>query len=202
MPRNDAKDKDKRTHSTIMRTLRTAIFAALTALTLLTACSDAEPRFSTTYPCNFFFWGDLHRGAALLRTVDNPGLYAIVTSQDRNGITTLSVSLNDGVTKETIALTTEKEQRHNYSAMGANRALIIGCSNFEGLKAWDRQCRYCLDNSTQTNFPLTFVNNGRSVKCSNCDREYNLENGISLDGHRLLEYAARYDGTLLRVNNR
>ncbi len=175
---------------------------ALFAVALLSGCSDAEPRYSLDYPCQFIFRGDYHAGSALLRVTNNPGLYAIVTSEDKQGITYLHVSLNDGMTTETIPLTTAVEQRYNYRAMGANRALIIGSSNFEGMKAYDRQCRYCLDQSTKMNFPLSFVDNGKAVKCANCNRVYTLEHGISDDGNRLHEYAARYDGVILRVNNK
>ncbi len=170
---------------------------------LFSSCMDSEERFSKDYACQFVFYGDLHSVSALLRTMDNPGLYAIVTSYDRNGITYLNVSLNDGQPSETIPLTTAKEQHINYSAMGANRALIIGCSNFEGIKAWDRQCRHCLDNNSNVNFPLTFSNNGRNVECQKCGRSYVLETGSSADGVRLYEYHARYDinSKMLPVTN-
>lgn len=186
------------------------VIAMLIALPTLSACEQGETRFSTDYPCQFIFRGDYHRGSALLRTMDNPGLFAIVTSEDRQisvgsgkkSITHLTITLNDGTTKEGIDLTTEIENRYNYRAMGANRALIIGCSNFDGLRAYDRQCRYCLDNSSKTDFPLQWTGNGQAVKCDRCGRVYQLEHGSSTDGYRLHEYRVRFDGTLLNVSNK
>ncbi len=176
--------------------------AVLSVSVFLSSCDEGEPRFSTTYPCQFIFHGNYHPGSALLRTMDNPGLFAIVSSHESQGRTILTVSLNDGATEETIPLNTEIENKHNYKAMGANRSLIIGCSAFDGLKAYDRQCRYCLDNSSSTNFPLSWADKGRAVECAKCKRVYVLNTGASNDGQRLLEYAVRFDGQILTVNNK
>ncbi len=178
----------------------TAVYLLL-GMALFTACEKSEALYSTSHACNFVYRGDYHRGSALLRTMDNPGLYAIVTSSEKSGITHLTVTLNDNATTETIPLTTEIERRYNYAAMGANRALIIGSSNFNGWKAYDRQCRHCLDKSSSTNFPLTFSDNGRNVTCAKCKSTYALETGSSADGYRLYEYRVRFDGSVITVNN-
>ncbi len=168
----------------------------------LSACSDVENRFSMAHSCNFVFRGDYHPGSALLRTVDNPGLYAIVTSSVRSGITHLDITLNDGFTKEDIPLTTAVETHYNYAAMGVNRSLIIGCSFADGIKAWDAHCRYCVEVSNLNDAPLRWTDNHLGVACSRCKRTYTLETGSSNDGYRLYEYRARFDGSVITVSNK
>lgn len=170
---------------------------------LFWGCDKAENRFNTEYPCNFIFRADYHPTSILKRVLDNPGMFVYVTAQKRQGIIHLLVYPNNGDASENedIALTTEIENRYNYDNIGANQSIIIGCSTTSEWHAYDRQCPYCLENSTSVNFPLTWVDNGLSVYCAKCKRTYNLTYGSSTDGYRLLEYRVRYDGTTLTVRN-
>ncbi|MDD5896098.1 MAG: hypothetical protein PUC79_07440 [Prevotellaceae bacterium] len=176
--------------------------SVLAMVTALTACTSDGYRYSTDYPCNFTFYVSYHQTSVLARVLDNPGLYVWVEVQKKLGVNHLMVHPNNGDADEDIALTTEIENnRLDYDMMGANGQLIVGCSPFGEWKAYDRQCPYCLDNTTTRNHPLAWTNNGQAVKCSRCSRVYNLSSGISDDGERLKEYRVQTNGTVIQIHN-
>lgn len=171
-----------------------ALLASLAVLLPLASCDDTN-LYSTAYICRFMFRGDYHTTSILTRVLSNPGMYAKVTVQKKSGITHLLINSNGGDADEDVALTTEIENRFDYSNVGANQCIIIGCTTTGEYKAYDGQCPYCLENTSSTNHPLSWTNNGASVTCSKCDRVYNLNyDGISDDGNRLLQYSIRTDG--------
>lgn len=182
-----------------MRKTRTI---ALAIVTMLIAACNEQNRFSTAYMCRFMFRSDYHPTTLLARVLNNMGMFVKVTIQNKNGITNLNVSPNDGNASEDIPLTTELEKRYDYSNVGANQCIIIGCTTSGEWRAYDGQCPYCLDNYSGTNFPLSWTNSGNAVQCAKCKRTYNLNyDGISDDGNRLLQYNVRSDGTIITVTN-
>ena len=109
---------------------------------------------------------------------------------------------SNGDSNEDIALTTEIENnRVYYDDMGANGQLIVGCTPFGEWRAYDRQCPYCLDNTSSLSHPLTWTSNSQSVECNDCHRVYNLSSGISDDGKRLKEYRIQTNGTVIQIHN-
>ncbi len=181
-------------------------------VTALAACTtdEAQNRYSTEYPCTFRFDTSLHLTSLIKVALDNPSTYVFVDVKTEKQQTSayslhkLTVSMPDGST-EAITLTTDKENA-GIGNVGANQSLIIGTSAFDGWRAYDRMCPYCLDHNTGTNFPLAWGSNGSSVSCSRCQRTYELNYGNSTDGIRLKEYRIRYEGNtlsggLLRVTN-
>lgn len=176
--------------------------SAFALMAALTACTSDGYRYSTDYACNFTFYVSRHQTSFLARVLDNPGLYAWVEVQKKLGVNHLMVHPNNGDADEDIALTTEIENsRLDYDMMGAGGQLIVGCSPFGEWKAYDRQCPYCLDNTTTRKHPLEWTNNGQSVKCSRCNRVYSLSSGISDDGERLKEYRVQSNGTVIQIHN-
>ncbi len=175
-------------------------------LSLITSSCDGEDKFSRKYPCSFVFQAQYHTASLFARSLGNPGMFVIVTSTQRQGVTHLLVTAADGQ-KEDIAMSTAIENERTYYAnMGANRGLIIGLSNFDGLKAYDRQCPNCMEETGSVNHPLTFTSNGQAVSCARCQRVYNLNaEGMPQNGKQgdeaLLQYVAAYDGTRLYVHN-
>lgn len=174
---------------------------ALLPVTLLTACS-ADSQYSTTYPCNFYFDTGKHPTSILTRSLDNPGMWTFVSVRQRQGINYVMVTPNNG-DAEDIAMTTEIENhRVNYNYMGADNGIIVGRSNFSGIKAYDRQCPKCLDKSQ--NSPLNWDDNTQMVKCPSCQSVYMLETGNCTTAKiRLLEYKTAFSGqgTPLQVYN-
>ena len=93
--------------------------------------------------------------------------------------------------------------------MGAGGRLIIGCTTLNGLRAYDGMCPVCLESLSGTNYPLTWCDNGKNVKCSRCSTVYSLnDDGISVEGKqsRLLQYhflyGVGYDQTqIIRITN-
>lgn len=182
----------------------------LAAVLTLNASCEAEQQYSRKYGCNFIFFTQ-HYPTSSLSKIDegNLGAFVNVKVDKKNGLNYIYVTDNNGGEDAPIALTNAIEnERISYDNMGANKSLFIGCSKLNGLKAYDGQCPYCLDNHTSTKFPLTWVkNNNEKVECKTCHRQYNLNNeGLSDDGQRMLQYRVMtgtgYDQTkILRVTN-
>lgn len=186
-----------------MRKLK--ILLTMFALCLLSACTE-DNLYTTAYPCSFLFRGDYHSDCILNRVVDNPGMFVKVTVTSKLGVPTLNISPNTGDATEEIMLTTEIESRFDYSNVGADNSIILGCTVTGDLKAYDAQCPYCLESNSGTDYSLTWTNNGNSVVCDNCSRTYNLNyDGISDDGNRLLQYKMRVTaatvGKIITVSN-
>ena len=176
------------------------ILSSLLVLTL--SCTSDGYRYSTDYPCNFRFYTNYHPTSILTRVLDNPGLYVWIEVQKRQGVNHLMVYPSNGDSNEDIALTTEIENnRVYYDDMGANGQLIVGCTPFGEWRAYDRQCPYCLDNTSSLSHPLTWTSNSQSVECNDCHRVYNLSSGISDDGKRLKEYRIQTNGTVIQIHN-
>lgn len=185
----------------------------LTMALMLLAC-DAEDLYNSNYACSFTFYTQHHPESSLSSiNTTNPGFFVWVTvKRSSSGLNTVYVYTNTGEEDDPISLTTEIENnRISYDNMGANNQLIIGCTTLNGLKAYDRQCPYCLDTFTGYSYPLEWTDNGASVECSNCGRVYSLNNeGMCTSGHdgtyRLLQYriffSTGYDNTtVLCVTN-
>jgi len=184
-----------------MKNVVLALLGAVVALAVC-SCDNNENRYSTAYLCHFMFRGDYHQTSIITRTLDNPGMYVNVKVQKKSGITHLIANPNNGGETEDIAMTTEIENRYDYSNVGANQCIIIGCTTTGEYRAYDGQCPYCLDNYSGVNFPLSWTNNGQSVVCSKCKRTYNLNyDGISDDGNRMLQYSLRTSGLVITVSN-
>lgn len=167
---------------------------------LLLSCTADDERYTTEYTCAFSFDTKTHITSMLTRALGNPGMFVAVDVTKEKGIFKLSMQQNNGTDSETVYLTTEEENRR-IGNVGASNSLIIGCTNFNGLAAFDRQCPNCLSNHTTRNFPLTWADNGQAVTCATCKRVYQLNySGSANEGKRLIEYRVRYDGTLLVVN--
>ena len=182
--------------------LKIAFVVLFTSLILLTSCSTDGNRYSTAYPCNFTFYASYHQTSILARVLDNPGLFVWIEVKKKAGVNHLYVHPNNGDIQEDIALTTEIENnRLNYDNMGANGQLIVGCTPFGEWRAYDRQCPFCLDNTSTTSHPLAWTANGQSVSCSRCQRTFNLTSGISNDGERLKEYRIQTNGTMIQIHN-
>lgn len=198
-----------------MRRNISAIRLFLAALPILLFCGcDTENQYNSHYACNFVFYTQHHPTSSLAAiNTGNPGFFVWVEVKKRNGVNTVYVYQNNGEEDEPIALTSEIENnRLSYDNMGANKQLIVGCTTLNGLRAYDRQCPYCLETYSGTSYPLTWIDNGTSVECAKCGRVYSLNNeGIcttssSEGSYRLLQYhvlfGTGYDGTtVLRVTN-
>lgn len=186
--------------------LLSSFCAALLCLCL--AACDGESQYTTAYPCAFVFQTQYHTTSRLTLCLNNPGAFAIVTPELRQGVTHLLVSTNDGNPDEDIPMTTAIEnERTSYQNMGASRGLIIGCATTGGLRAYDRQCPNCLEQLGGRNYPLVWADGGLHVSCSRCHRTYDLNGFLPscLNGTEgdlpLLQYKASYDGQRLYVHN-
>ena len=187
----------------IRRSLYSACALWLSA-SMLSSCDDSTERYSTLYRCQCTFNTQLHQVSILTRTIDNPGSFALVKVTTEKGVKVLHIESNNGTDKETIRLTTEEENRL-IGSVGANNSILVGCTNFNGMAAYDAQCPNCLEDFTGTNYPLTWTAKGQNVECAKCGRQYLLHSmgACTEGGNRLIEYRVwlRNDGAMLTVSN-
>ena len=184
---------------------------------MLGAC-DAENSISTLYPCQFIFRTIYHPGTSIETALNGPGTYTQISAKKINGAWNIYSTLNDGKNQtETIVLSTAKENYANYTYLGAGKdtkdvkknGFILGCTNFSGPVAWDRQCPNCIQQYSGTNYPLEWTGNRQSVICNKCHRIYSLENGTITSGGQgkddksLMQYRVSYNGigSILTVGN-
>ncbi len=188
--------------------MRKVRFLPLVLLSVLLGACTGEEQYSTKYPCSFIFYTGYHPTSILNGITANAGTFVIVSAKRVNGLHHVYVSRNDGGADEDWSMTTEIENnRLSYDNLGANNALIIGCTTAMEPKAYDGQCKYCLENRSGVNHPLAWADGGRTVGCAKCGRKYDLNtNGVSTDGYRLEQYRVMtgtgYGGAeVLRVSN-
>ena len=184
---------------------------------LLCSCG-AENSISTKYPCQFIFRTQYHPGTSIETALNGLGTYTMVSAKKVNGAWNIYSTLNDGKNKmETIILSTDKENYANYSYLGAGNdtkdatknGFILGCTNFNGYVAWDRQCPNCITQYGGRNYPLEWTGNRQSVICNKCKRTYALETGAITSGGQskndeaLMQYRVAYMGigSILTVGN-
>lgn len=183
------------------RAITTAKSLLMLFLLLFASCDNSEERYSNEYLCQFTFNTQLHIASPLTRCLTNPGSFVRVDVKKEKGVFNLYIYSNNGEEQEKLTLATDREN-YQMGQVGANNSIIVGCSNFNGLKAYDAQCPNCLDTYTGTNYPLTWGDNGQTVNCAKCKRSYQLNTeGITNDGLRLIEYRIRFDGKMLTVRN-
>ena len=177
----------------------------LAALCLLLAACTADDSISRSYRCQFVFDATLHPLPCQLTAIlGNPGQFCQVSATVSDGIRQLRTVRNYDGHVETIAVTTAKESQVNI-ALGANNSIIVGTNSYDfALVAYDGQCPNCLEAYNDTNYPLTWQQNGQQLHCKKCERSYDVNNGVVADGtpgRQLLRYMAAYDGSVLRVWN-
>ena len=188
---------------------RPLLSCCLTALllSLPVGCAKEENTYSNDYRVLFRFYSVYHPTSVLSRSVGNPGLFCLVKSDVRQGVTHLLVTSNDMKTTEDLPITVEVERRTIAAAyMGAGNALFIGCSQFDGPKAYDGQCPVCLRDKGGSQHPLKFVADGQTVECTQCGRHYNLKaegapSDDLPDGKNLLQYRIMNTAEYIEVHN-
>ena len=147
----------------------------------LTSCG-AEDSISRRFLCRFTFHTQNHPGNTLEIALNGFGTYTFVSASYKNNIWHIY----------------ELQYAKVYN-LGANNGIIIGNSNFNKYRAYDRQCPNCIDQYGGTNFPLNWNSaNRQQVICAKCHRIYDLEYGNIIDGadgSRLMEYNLSYGTT-------
>ena len=170
---------------------------------LLVACKKSEERFSTSYPCHLVFDTSLYRAdCKLTHCLSNPGMFVMVRKQvGADGVYALELTGNDAEPMQKVYATTEK-QKAGIGTLGAADCIIVGCTNFNGLAAFDRQCPWCVEEKSGTVYPLEFQDKGQTVKCNSCGAVYGLQyDGGGDNGRSLYRYKVRWDGVVLSISN-
>ena len=113
----------------------------------------------------------------------------------------MTVKFNDpSVPLEDNIIRTDLENNLRYD-LGANNdiGLIIGCTNFDGPRAYDGSCPNC-----PTLRAMNWSGNRQQVTCSQCSRTYSLDTGNIISGEEgssLMRYNCAFDGTTVRAWN-
>ncbi len=181
-------------------------YIILSLVLLLPLSCNVDSEYSTKYSCYLLFYTQYHSTSHIISAINPlaPGTFVKISLKRISNITHVYVS-GYGLSDEDTSLTTDKENYPYTSGiyLGANNSIIVGCSMYGGLYAFDGQCPNCLANSSYRSYPLSWVS-GQEVKCAKCGRTYNLNTGVVASGDagsQLLKYRATYDGTALIVHN-
>lgn len=187
--------------------LRKMLVMSLGAIFLLmmpSSCKKEDDVISRRYPCRFQFYAEQHPTSIIFSACKSPGSYVyIYTKVLANGVRHVYAQSNDEKTPtEDNIISTDKELNYTAYLLGANNeiGLIVGCTNFNGLAAYDRTCPNCTGMR-----PLGWSSQNRQqVFCNACKRTYDLETGAITTGSKgdaLLRYGCNFDGARLNVGN-
>ena len=185
-------------HSIIMM-----ITAACVTMAMLLASCNGESEYSSQHECYFLF----DTSTSIIKNALNPlapGIFARITQSQQNGIPCIEIQLNDGISKDTTKITTAKETQRKY-VLGIYNGIIVGYSRLgNGLYAFDNLCPNCYNTGRYQQ--LSWDNNRTRVKCSKCQRTYDLNNGGIIatgeQGAKLIRYMAQYTGSVLFIHNK
>jgi len=169
---------------------------------LLTAC-EADPSIDHSSKCSFTFSYDDFPTSQIFVAAQNPGSYVFVSTKGdgKNTMRHVYVTSNyyQSPTEDNI-ITNAIYNNLNYLLGSTNEiGLIIGCSNFNGLRAYDRCCPNCT-----TLRALQWTGNYQKVVCNSCKRVYDLETATISEGDKgssLRRYNCMFNGTALNVWN-
>ncbi len=177
----------------------------LLPLALSSCDDDVQNEYSSDISCVFNFDITRHAATAIAAAVQplNYGQFVFVTTELRTvgasptttGYTVRYVNSERPTgEKEATAITAADELRVNY-VLGAMNGLIIGRSSGvdNTLYAYDRQCPNCMNQYGLYRYAMSFANDGHWVHCSNCRRDYDLNNNgypVSGGGRKLVRYVA------------
>ena len=155
-------------------------FIICSVLLLFWACNAQDPT-SREYRCWFLFSSTDHPSSILITTIQSPGSYARVTTHG-DGKTTprhVLVRSNDpSVADEDNIIRSAIENELRYELGASNDiGLIIGCTNFDGPRAYDAACPNC-----SVLKALNWTGNRQQVICSRCNRTYLLDTGNIISG--------------------
>ncbi len=189
------------TVSRVLRRLAPCLVGPL-VLWLLASC-NADQSISRDSVCRFTFLYQYHPTSQLFVAAQNPGSYVFVTTRGdgKSVVRRVFVQGNaEGAVMETNDITTAVENNLNY-LLGANNdiGLIIGCTNLNGLRAYDRTCPNC-----EVMRALQWTGNREQVVCNDCHRTYVLETGAVIagaEGKPLQRYNCAFNGTSLNAWN-
>ncbi len=166
----------------------------LSLLLVLCSCGDTQELYSRAY-CRLFFDNSTHNDATLA-TAMTPysGAYTTITASGKQ----FSFSNNQGLSS-TVNMTAVDVQR-GY-VLGMNNGIIVGYgSSTDGtFAAYDRECPNCFspDALPVRSYKLS-VNEFGIATCSNCHRQYDLNNGGIVSsgdpGKKLSRYYATTTG--------
>ena len=179
----------------------------LLALCVMLSGCDADDRYDSPYECNFLFYTSYHLNSPLTLALGNPGHFVTVEKKVVNGGIHIVQTTNYGQSEDLVISSDKETIPLRYAALGAHQRLIIGCTEFNGLRAYDGQCSNCLNQLGGLNYPLQWIQIGRKLQCTHCQRVYDPNaDGIPIENAQkgdlaLYQYIVSYNEERLHVYN-
>lgn len=163
----------------IMKHAIAIIFTVLVMLVLPTSCEKSEFEFCTER-CFFVFDNSVHLCGVLGGALNNmsPGTFCRITSGTERGALVFHFEDNNGNTDKKYA-NGKDLTRTPVLGIYNKTGIIVGYGNLNNpptLYAYDSQCPNCYYGTNTPSYCLTMTPAGFAV-CSNCKREYNMNNG-------------------------
>lgn len=163
----------------MMKTWVTAAFAALAVLAATTACDNSEFEYCNE-ECYFVFDNSVHLSSTLTGALNNmsPGTFCRITSRSDRGALVFHFEDNNGNSDDKYA-NSEDLRRRCVLGIYNKTGIIVGYGNMSvpaQLYAYDSQCPNCYYSTNTPSYCLGMTSAGHAV-CSNCKREYDMNNG-------------------------
>ena len=162
----------------------------LSLMLLLCVACDSDNMYSS-HDCYFVFQASLYPTCALTRSLSGYGNFCIVKAVMEHGVTHLKFTPNQGTYATAdldLTMSTAISSRPiYYTRMGYKQGLIIGCSSFGQLRAYDLQCPNC-DFDYELKWKGLY-----ELGCDKCQRTYNINGSEGYvqsgdKGHNLAMY--------------
>jgi hypothetical protein len=170
------------------------ITTVLVALVAFSGCDKSDYEYCTEQ-CYFVFDNSEHLSSVLQGALNStsPGTFCRITTRTSNGAKVFHFEDNYGNTDDKYA--NAKDQRRSCVLGIYNKTgIIVGYGNLglpATLYAYDSQCPNCYYSTNTPSYCLSMTSAGHAV-CSNCKREYDMNNGGIVAkgdaGKKLLRY--------------
>lgn len=179
--------------------MRKYTYYIIALIALFSSCSDAEYEFSSD-PCYFVFDNTANRSPLLSSAMNplSPGAFCHVSVSGKYFV--FNTNMAPG-----------QSDRVAFNGIDAQRSIVLGAYNESGIivgygnlnspaifYAYDNQCPNCYRSSNLPRYNLTMDTTGKAI-CSNCGREYDMNNGGIISkgdpGDKLIRYRCSTTGT-------
>lgn len=178
--------------------MKTIPYYIIALLTLFASCDDTEYEYSN-YPCNFVFDNNASRSTLLASAMNaqSPGIFCHASVSGKYFV----FSTNDSQGRqERVAFNAIDEQRTIALGVYNESGIIVGYGNLNNpatFYAYDYQCPNCYKEAGLPRYGLSMDSTGKA-KCSNCNREYDMNNGGIISsgdsGDKLIRYRGSTTG--------
>ena len=175
---------------------------AFSLFCLLSSCTP-DSSIDRSTRCEFTFSYQDYPTSQLFVAAQNPGCYVFVSTRgDGKQVprrVTVQSNVEGAVPEENIISNALLNNLAYFLGTNNDIGLIIGMTNFNGLRAYDRCCPSC-----DVQRALQWTGNRQKVRCNECQRVYDLETAAIVEGAEgspLRRFNCVFNGVTLRAWN-